>query len=155
MEVRAMNKLVEVKMGIYKHFKGNAYELFDLAEHTETGETMAIYRSINRERYCDNGIVYARPYDMFFSKVDKVKHPGVEQEYRFEYMSDKLDKHPLGIMPKWLHDLNRMNELKACIKRREDAGIRCLAEWRDELDELVAKYYPDNGGSYVETRSED
>jgi len=81
-----VNKLVEVKMGLYRHFKGNNYEVFDLAEHTETNETLVIYRSVNRKRYCDNGIVYARPFDMFFSKVDKEKYSNVEQENRFEYL---------------------------------------------------------------------
>lgn len=81
-----MNKLTEVKMGLYRHFKGNDYEVFDLAEHTETGETLVIYRSVNRKRYIDNGIVYARPFHMFFSKVDKEKYPNVDQEYRFEYI---------------------------------------------------------------------
>lgn len=81
-----MEELMAVKMGIYMHFKGNEYEVFDLAEHTETGETLVIYRSINRKRYCDNNIVYARPIDMFFSKVDKVKYPKAKQEDRFEYI---------------------------------------------------------------------
>ena len=32
--------------------------------------------------------IYARPYDMFTSKVDKEKYPEVEQEYRFEDLGD-------------------------------------------------------------------
>ncbi len=27
---------------------------------------------------------YVRPYEMFASKVDKVKYPNVKQEYRFQ-----------------------------------------------------------------------
>lgn len=82
------NKLIQVDMGIYRHFKGNDYEVFDLAEHTETGETLVIYRSINRENYCDNGIVYARPFGMFFSKVDKKKYPNATQENRFKFIGE-------------------------------------------------------------------
>lgn len=70
--------------GIYKHFKGDYYIVEDVAIHSETKEKYIVYRAL----YGD-GTLYIRPYDMFLSKVDKVKYPNVEQEYRFELQDIK------------------------------------------------------------------
>lgn len=69
-----------LKNRIYRHFKGDYYIVLGFAKHTETGEKLVLYRPL----YGDGEMIFARPYDMFTSKVDKKKYPDVKQEYRLE-----------------------------------------------------------------------
>ena len=63
----------------YKHFKGKEYKVLLIARDSETGEDIVIYEALYGKH-----IIWARPYDMFISKVDHEKYPDCEQEYRFE-----------------------------------------------------------------------
>ncbi len=70
--------------GVYRHFKGDYYLLTDVATHSETKEKYVVYRGLY-----GNNELYIRPFDMFFSEVDKEKYPEVKQQYRFELQDIK------------------------------------------------------------------
>lgn len=54
------------------------YVIKDFCRHTENGEILVVYDKLG------TGEVYARPFDMFMSEVDRQKYPNVKQKYRFE-----------------------------------------------------------------------
>lgn len=58
----------DIKLGKYKHFKGNYYEVIGLAIHTETNEEMVVYKAL----YGEYGL-FVRPAKMWNEEVNGVK----------------------------------------------------------------------------------
>lgn len=56
----------EIKIGRYRHFKGNEYEVLYLAKHSETLEPMVVYRAL----YGEHGI-WVRPAKMWNETVER------------------------------------------------------------------------------------
>jgi hypothetical protein len=67
----------ELRTGIYRHFKGNLYEVLGVARHSETLEHYVIYRAL----YGDFG-TWVRPLAMF---IENVVHEGKSQP-RFAFL---------------------------------------------------------------------
>ncbi|NVN96784.1 DUF1653 domain-containing protein [Candidatus Nomurabacteria bacterium] len=74
---------------IYKHYKGNRYEVVGVANHSETLEEMVIYKALyNIKGYGENSL-WVRPKEMF---LENVIVNGVEME-RFEKVEQPARPH--------------------------------------------------------------
>ena len=55
----------KLKLGIYRHYKGNKYEVTGIAKHSETLEEMVVYKALYGE-----GQIWVRPLKMFMEEVE-------------------------------------------------------------------------------------
>lgn len=56
---------MDVRLGVYRHYKGKYYEIIGVAKHSETLEELVVYRAL----YGDNEL-WVRPKKMFLEIVD-------------------------------------------------------------------------------------
>jgi hypothetical protein len=63
--------MMELKPGLYRHFKGNLYRLLYVAKHSETLEPMVVYQAL----YGEMGI-WVRPAQMWNEWVDRDDYHG-------------------------------------------------------------------------------
>ena len=59
-----LHALPELTPGLYRHYKGNDYEVVAVARHSETLEPVVVYRALYGE-----GGLWVRPYAMFCEEV--------------------------------------------------------------------------------------
>ena len=58
------HSIASIPQGIYRHYKGNLYQVLHTARHSETDEPMVVYRCL----YGEYG-VWVRPLAMFTERV--------------------------------------------------------------------------------------
>ena len=59
-----MTQPIQIPQGIYRHYKGNLYQVLHTAQHSETEETLVVYRCL----YGEYG-VWVRPIEIFSETV--------------------------------------------------------------------------------------
>lgn len=67
-----------IPSGLYRHYKGNEYEVIEVARHSETLEELVVYRALYGERG-----LWVRSKVMF---TEWVEHDG-RRVQRFEFIS--------------------------------------------------------------------
>ena len=70
---------MDLKPGRYRHFKGNEYQLIDVASHSETMEKMVVYKAL----YGEQGL-WVRPASMWTEIVERDGYTGP----RFQYIGE-------------------------------------------------------------------
>ena len=56
----------DIKLGKYRHFKGNEYEVIGIAKHSETLAPMVVYKALYGE-----GGIWVRPAEMWNETVER------------------------------------------------------------------------------------
>ena len=57
---------MDIKPGIYRHFKGNFYEVVGIAKHSETLEELVVYKALYGK-----GELWVRPASMWNETVER------------------------------------------------------------------------------------
>ena len=70
---------MQIKKGRYRHFKGNEYEVLEIAYHSETLQEMVVYRALYGEKK-----VWVRPIEMGTETVEV----NGEKTPRFTYIGE-------------------------------------------------------------------
>ena len=111
----------------YRHFKNKNYKIIAIAHHSETGEELVIYQAL----YGD-GMVCARPLDMFVSEVDHEKYPEVTQKYRFEKIEDA------PVENKTVDQMTVEEKMMAFFDTEDlEARYRILLKMREEITDTM------------------
>ena len=71
--------MAEIRIGKYRHFKGNEYRVLGMARHSETLEEMVVYQAL----YGEHGI-WVRPAHMWNEQGDRDGYCGP----RFTYIGE-------------------------------------------------------------------
>ena len=70
---------MEIRLGKYRHFKGNEYRVIGIASHSETMESMVVYQAL----YGEQGL-WVRPANMWNEMVEREDYKGP----RFIYVEE-------------------------------------------------------------------
>ena len=119
----------QIPLGIYRHYKGNQYEVIGFAKHSETLEDMVIYKALYGERG-----IWVRPINMWNNLIE-VDGKTVK---RFEYVGDNGQ----GL----LNNLDRIHTTKLGTERiRKNIAVNLddIVEWCrqtvEHADQIIRK----------------
>ncbi len=74
---------ISINLGIYRHYKGNLYEVLGVARHSDTHEPMVVYQALYDSKEFGTNALWVRPISAFLETVlvDEEERP------RFQFVS--------------------------------------------------------------------
>ncbi len=66
---------MEIKSGLYKHFKGGLYKVHSVARHSETQEEFVVYEHLTPDQK-STGDFWVRPVPVWVEEVNKSEYKG-------------------------------------------------------------------------------
>ena len=96
----------EIKLGKYRHFKGNEYEVIGIAKNSETLEETVVYRALYGEKE-----LWVRPASMWLEHVERDNYSG--PRFTLIELDDDYEPFPKSIQS--LKPLEVADALQQCI----------------------------------------
>ena len=127
---------------IYRHFKGNLYQIIAIAKDSEDGSLKVVYQALYGSYE-----IYVRDLEMFMSPVDREKYPEAMQEYRFALVDrekvnrdrENAQKQSIGSgVPKAMNKEAVQQTPEPTVAKQADAGYEESAE--GYLDPLLLEF---------------
>ena len=73
---------MDLKLGVYEHYKGGKYRVLGVAKHSETLEDLVVYEALYENEISK---LWARPLQMFLEEVEI----DCKQVPRFRYLGNE------------------------------------------------------------------
>lgn len=123
-----------IKPGIWRHYKGGFYEVLFCATHTETSDTMVVYRALYGKRKC-----FVRPVSMWEDAIPPQAEAPFETDgvRRFKWICEMK----CCLTCRWVGRGEELNDYGHCWKHNGEADFEQpaleegCAEWERDLNE--------------------
>lgn len=73
-----------IQKGVYRHYKGNLYQVIDVVRHSETLEWLVLYHPLYGDQTCQ-ATLWVRPFAMFGQMIERDN----QLIPRFDYVGDR------------------------------------------------------------------
>ncbi|MBE5895232.1 MAG: DUF1653 domain-containing protein [Lachnospiraceae bacterium] len=110
---------------IYRHFKGNLYQIIAVAKDSEDGHDIVVYQALYHPF-----TIYARDLKMFMGPVDRSKYSANEypQEMRFAPVTENTGEGFCAVQPANAEPAGRYAEEKKSENRSDASASSCVAQ---------------------------